>query len=358
MAGFWFFAYNTDMQWTKWDTSTRIIAKVIVAGLGLAFLWVTRDIIIILLLAVVFASAMEPLVGYLKIRRVPRAVSVLAVYILVLGLIALIFSLLLPIVIQQVQLLSANLPQYTADFQSQYPSLHNLIGNIDLSQAISQLLSEVTNNTSVYSQTLGIVNSLFSGITVLVVSFYLVAQQESMLDFVNSVVPAPQRKFTLDLIKKIQKRMGFWIIGQIVLSCSIFILTFVGLTALGVKYALFLALLAGIMEIVPYIGPFLSAVPAVFFAAVQSPPLAILVVVLYIVVQKLEGYVLVPKIMQKATGTSPLLVLIALLVGFKLAGVLGLLLAIPLVSVITLLVDEFSNNYPSTKEVAIDGDEI
>jgi predicted PurR-regulated permease PerM len=349
MAGFLFFNYNTGMQWSKWDPSTRVIAKVILAGLGLAFLWVTRDIIIILLLAVVLASAMEPLVGYLKIKRVPRAVTVLAVYILVLGIIALVFSLLLPVVVQQIQLLSQNLPQYTAEFETQYPALHNLIGNVDLTEIVSQVLGEITHNSSVYSQTLGVVTSLFSGITVLVVSFYLVAQQQGMLDFVNSVVPAPQRKFTLDLIRKIQARMGFWIIGQLFLSVCIFTLTFLGLTALGVKYALFLALLAGLLEIVPYIGPFLSAVPAVFFAMVQSPPLAIAVVALYIVVQKLEGYVLVPKIMQKATGTSPLLVLLALLVGFKLAGVLGLLLAIPLVSVITLLVDEFSNNYPSTK---------
>ncbi len=339
------------MQWTKWDPSTRVIAKVILAVLGVAFLWVTRDIIIILLLSVVLASAMEPLVGYLKIKRVPRSVSVLTVYIVVLGIVAVVFSLLLPVVLEQIKLLSFNLPEYTKAFQAQYPAIHNLFGNVDLTQIMSQLFSEVTHNSSVYSQTLGFVNSVFSGITVLVVSFYLVAQQQGMIDFVNAVVPAPQRKFTLNLIRKIQNRMGFWIIGQIILSICIFVLTYLGLTALGVKYALFLALLAGIMEIVPYIGPFLSAVPAVFFAMVQSPPLAIAVIVLYIVIQKVEGYVLVPKIMQRAVGTSPLLVLIALLVGYKLAGVLGLLLAIPMVSVITLLVEEFSKNYPNTKNV-------
>jgi predicted PurR-regulated permease PerM len=341
------------MQWTK-DPATRVIAKVILAGLGLAFLWVTREIVIILLLAVVFASAMEPLVGYLHIKRVPRAVSVLAVYVLVLAIIGAILALLAPIIVHQFQLLSQNLPTYSSSLESQYPAIKSVLGNANLTDIISQAFSALTNNSSVYSQTLGVVNVFFSVITVLVVSFYLVAQQQGMIDFVHSVVPKPQRKFTLDLIRKIQTRMGYWIIGQIVLSLSIFILTFIGLTALGVKYALFLALLAGIMEIVPYIGPFLSAIPAVFFALVQSPPLAILVIVLYIVVQKLEGYILVPKIMQRATGTSPLLVLIALLVGFKLVGVLGLLLAIPVVSVITLLIDEFSNNYPSTTAIDID----
>jgi predicted PurR-regulated permease PerM len=104
---------------------------------------------------------------------------------------------------------------------------------------------------------------------------------------------------------------------------------------------LFLALLAGLLEVVPYIGPFLSAVPAVFFAFIQNPPLALAVAILYLIVQKIEGYVLVPKVMEKTVGTSPLVVLVALLIGFKLAGIVGLLIAVPLVSAITVIVNEF-----------------
>jgi len=111
-----------------------------------------------------------------------------------------------------------------------------------------------------------------------------------------------------------------------------------------VKYALFLALLAGLLEVIPYIGPIISAIPAIFFALGQSPALAVVVLVLYIVVQKTEGYLLVPKVMERTVGTSPLLVLISLLVGLKLAGVMGLLLAVPLVSAITLVVSELSAN--------------
>jgi predicted PurR-regulated permease PerM len=111
-----------------------------------------------------------------------------------------------------------------------------------------------------------------------------------------------------------------------------------------VEYALVLALIAGLLEVVPYIGPFVSAMPAIFFALIQSPPLVIGVIILYILIQKTEGYVLVPKIMEKTVGTSPLVVLLALLIGFKLAGILGVLLAVPLTGAITVIIQEFFQN--------------
>mgnify|MGYP003395481799 CR=1 FL=1 len=172
-----------------------------------------------------------------------------------------------------------------------------------------------------------------------------------MMDFIKSLVPKKHQEFTMSLVRKIQRRMGLWVIGQMILSLCIFALTYVGLTLLGVKYALFLALLAGLLEVVPYIGPFLSAIPAIFFALIQSPALAVAVAALYVLVQKTEGYFLVPKIMEKTDGTSPLLVLLSLLVGFKLAGIFGLLLAVPLAGAITLIVAELTANQAMQKSL-------
>ncbi|MDQ3018308.1 MAG: AI-2E family transporter, partial [bacterium] len=97
---------------------------------------------------------------------------------------------------------------------------------------------------------------------------------------------------------------------------------------------------AGLFEVIPYVGPFLSAVPAVFFALIQSPPLVIAVIILYVLIQKTEGYILVPKVMEKTVGTSPLVVLLSLLIGFKIAGILGLLLAVPLAGAVTVVLKE------------------
>jgi len=332
------------MRWSTLEPSTKVILKVIAALLLVTILWVIRDLVVALLLAVVLASAIEPLAAYLQKKRIPRVVSVLAVYILVLAIIAFILILIVPVVVDQLSVLGANLPQYSEQLQHQFPLINTFLGNANLSDVIRHSLAPTLGGESVVSRTVGLFNGLFLVITILVVSFYLVAEQKGMLEFIRSLVPPRHQQFTMQLVRKIQVRMGRWVIGQFILSCVIFSLTFIGLTLLGVKYALFLALLAGLLEMIPYMGPIISAIPAIFFALLQSPALALAVVVLYIVVQKSESYLLVPKVMERTVGTSPLLVLISLLVGLKLAGVMGVLLAVPVVSAITLVVSELSAN--------------
>jgi predicted PurR-regulated permease PerM len=172
-----------------------------------------------------------------------------------------------------------------------------------------------------------------------------------MKKFISDLVPPANQSVVISLINKIQRKMGMWVVGQMILSIFIFALTYIGLTILGVENALFLAVLAGLFEVIPYVGPFLSAIPAVFFALIQNPPLVIAVILLYVLIQKTEGYVLVPKVMEKTVGTSPLVVLLALLIGFKVAGILGLLLAVPLAGAVTVVIQEFFHNKPVQPDV-------
>ncbi len=325
----------------KLETSTKIILKVIGLVLALAFLWTIRDVVIILLLAIVLASALEPLVDYLNRKKIPRAVSVLAVYILAFALVGIVVWLLVPPLVGQFNNLLTNLPDLTRQLQERMPNLNLIFGKIDLKSIGQQLVNVTAGEGTIFTRTVGVFNGLFTVITVLVISFYLVATEKGMKKLIKDLVPAPYEDFATNLVEKIQKKMGLWVLGQLILSLFIFALTFIGLSLLGVKYALFLALLAGLLEIVPYIGPFLSAVPAIFVALVQSPPLAVFVILLYIIIQKTEGYVLVPKIMEKTIGTSPLVVLLSLLIGFKLAGILGLLLAVPLAGAAMVVIHEY-----------------
>lgn len=329
------------MRFYELENSTQIILKVILAGLVLVFLWMVRDIIAILLVSVIFASAMEPMVDYFKEHKVPRAVSVLTVYFLVLGIAGLIIYLIIPPFINEFKALKDTLPAYSQQFANRFSG--GIFGDVSLGTVL-QGAFEQAGSKGFVSQTVGAFSGLLTIFPVLVISFYLVAEEEGMKKFIRTLLPAHHHSFTLGLIEKIQKKMGHWILGQAILSFSIFAATFIGLTLMGVKYALFLALLAGLLELVPYIGPFLSAVPAVFFAFFQSPTLAFWVFILYVVIQKLENYVLVPKVMEKTVGTSPLVVLLSLLVGFKLAGILGLLVAVPVVSALNVIIAEFAEN--------------
>lgn len=341
------------MKFSELEYSTKVILKVVFVVLALAFIWAIREVIAIFLLAVVLASALDPLADYLHTRKIPRAVSVLAVYVIVFGVVGLVLVTIAPSLVTQFHLLSSNFPEYLAELHARYPSFASILPGSSLGEIVSGVLTG-NGGGSVFTRTLGVFNGLLGFVTVLVVSFYLVAsQQKGMKELIRSVVPAGQRELTMGLVEKIQKKMGLWVLGQIILSIAIFILTFVGLTLLNVKYALVLALIAGLLEVVPYIGPIVSAVPALFFALIQSPALGIGVIVLYIIIQKTEGYILVPKIMHKTVGVSPLVVILALLTGFKLAGIVGLLLAVPIAAAATVLIDEFSGGSSEPKPTTL-----
>ncbi len=330
------------MKFRELEYSTQVILKIVLVVLSLAFLWAVRDILTLFLLAVVFASAMDPLADYLHKRKIPRGVSVLALYILVLGIIALVVSTIIPPVIEQFRLLAAHFPEYLADFQAKYPFFNSVVGDVSGSQIFHSIVGGDGGGT-VVSRTVSVFSGAVGFITVMVVSFYLVvADQNGMKELIRPLVPVARRDLVMHVINKIQRKMGLWVLGQLLLSISIFVLTYVGLSILGIRYALVLALLAGLFEVVPYIGPILSAVPAFFFALIQNPALAFGIIILYIIIQKTEGYVLVPKIMHKTVGTSPLVVLLSLLIGFKLAGIVGLLLAVPVAGAVLVLIEEFT----------------
>ncbi len=330
------------MKFAEFEYSTQVILKVVFVVLALAFIWVIREIIAVFLLAVILAAALDPLADYFHKRKVPRAASVFVVYAVVLGLLALIVFSIFPAVSEQAQILGQNIPQYTTALEAQYPFLHGLLADVT-SQQLLQGLFGGGESGAVVGGTIGFFNGVFAFVTVLVVSFYLVvADQKGMKELIRPLVPVQYHERAMLLVSRIQKKMGLWVLGQLILSVSIFVLTYIGLRILGIQYALVLALLAGMFEIVPYMGPILSAVPAFLFALVQSPALALGVVVLYIIVQKIEGYALVPKVMHKTVGVSPLVVLLALLIGFKLAGIIGLLLAVPLASAAMVVIQEFT----------------
>ena len=148
----------------------------------------------------------------------------------------------------------------------------------------------------------------------------------------------------MDVFNRMQKKLGLWLRGQLILCLVIFILTYIGLLILGVKYALIIAVIAGLTEFIPYLGPVLGAIPAVFIAFTQSPTLALFTAILYIIIQQIENNFLVPKIMQKAVGLNPIVSIVAIMIGFSVGGVVGALLSIPVATAGTVLVEDMLHN--------------
>ena len=183
---------------------------------------------------------------------------------------------------------------------------------------------------SVFSTVKGFFGGLAALFIILVLAFYMVVEQEKVRNYFKSLAPIEYQPYMAHLMKKMSLKMGEWLRGQIILGVIVGVAAYIGLSLLGVPYALLLALIAGVLEVVPYVGPILSLVPAVIIGLAQSPMIGLGVVALYLGIQQVENHVLVPKIMQKVTGLNPIISILAILIGLKAAGLVGIIFSIPL----------------------------
>ncbi len=332
------------------DISTLTILKVVFIVLLLWLLWTIRSVVLLFLISIIISSAIDPVADFLRKRRIPRALSVLLVYALFLGLLALVGFLMVPPITQQFEQISKT--DLYDRFVSQVGVYRENLTHSEWGRALNDSIKDFagTLGGTLFQTTKGVVTGIVGVITVLTISFYLTAEENGMKNFIKHLAPYKHQVYVMGLVNKIQRKVGAWVLGQIILSVVIFGLTFIGLTVLKVEYALVLALIAGILELVPYIGPFIAAIPATLFAFLQNPPLAIAVIILYLVIQQLENHIIVPVVMSKSVGLNPVLVILAVLVGGTLAGIMGALIAIPVVSGISVFVADMmeSNDEPVT----------
>ncbi|MBI4363636.1 MAG: AI-2E family transporter [Candidatus Doudnabacteria bacterium] len=322
------------------EISTLSILKVLFILLLAWFLFAIRDILLLFLISIIIASAIDPLADFLYKRRVPRALSVLFVYVLFFGILALVVALLVPPISAEFKQIAES--NFYETFVSKIGIYKDTLANSEFGSTIVNSLRDFAKNFSgtIFQTTRGVFNGAVSVITVLAVSFYLTVEENGMKNLIKHLTPYKHQAYAAKLITKIQKKIGAWVLGQFILSVVIFGLTFIGLTLLKVEFALVLALIAGLFEIIPYIGPFLSLIPAVFFAFIQNPPLAVAVIILYIIIQQLENHIIVPVVMSKSVGLNPVIVILGILIGGTLGGIIGAVIAIPVLSGISVFLSD------------------
>lgn len=313
------------------EISHRTIVFIISFLLGLWVLWQIKTVLIVLFFAFLVATALRPLADRLSQFKIPRAVSILLIYVLVLGSIIGVFASIIPPLFDQTRSLVDILPKYLNQFGIQ---------NIDEKGIASQLTNIGQLPVDVIRFATGVLSNIFVVFAVLVLAFYIILEHAT-LDRRLSVFFGDDAVRARNFLHKLEDRLGRWIRGELVLMTIIAVITYIGLRLLGIQFALPLALLAGILEIVPNVGPIISAVPAIVVGFTISPVIGIAVMAFYFLVQQIENGVIVPKIMQASVGLSPLVTLMALGVGAELGGILGAVLAVPLLLVIRVVLEEF-----------------
>lgn len=316
-------------------SSGTILRTLLFAGLAV-LVYKLLHVLLVLLTAVVIASAIEPGVSALEKYRIPRVLSVIAIYISILAGFVLFIIFFLPPIISNVSDLITQAPDYIRSLQLEGSILADGAGAVtdplSLSEIISRLREVSIQNTQ---DIFGVVSSVFGGVVnfllIVVLSFYLAVRKNGVRDFIQLVVPVNHEEYVIDLWERTRIKIGQWLQGQFVLMLVVGLLAYLGLAILSVPNAGLLAIIAGVFEIIPIFGPILSAIPAIAFAALSGGlSLALLTAGLFVIIQQIENNIVHPLVFNQIVGLSPVVVILAIIIGGQLAGFLGVLLAVPL----------------------------
>jgi len=323
--------------------------KAILLVLLVVLLYFLRDIVMIVLTAIVIASSVEPGIQALIRRKLSRLLSVVLVYTGIAAVFLGIIFLFIPPVLGDTagllngipaQLSAINISEATHGLLP-FGSVGEALSSADILKNISKALGDSTGGA------LTALSAVFGGVAsfvlIMVFAIYFSVQETGVDDFLRVVTPVKHQVYVLNLWKRSQDKIGKWMQGQVILALIVGVLLYLGLTILGVPYALLLAVIAALFELIPIFGQFIAAIPAVLIAfGAGGVTEALLVIGLYLVVQQFESHLIYPIVVKKVVGIPPLLVILALLVGYKLLGFLGVLISVPIAGAIQELVSDIN----------------
>lgn len=319
----------------KIEITARTIIFTILFLLSLKFVWLIKDLIFSLFIAFIIMSALRPFVNFLSTKTLPRGLSAFIVYFVFLGLFIKVITIAVPPLLIESAHLARNLPGI---IESVVPNSSTLLNLDSLVSYLPNITDQFINIVrSVFSNTVFLISTIFFG-------FYFLVEEDIIKKFMMRFSDQENARKIAAVFEKAEKRMSAWFWGELVLMTVVGTMTFIGLNLIGMRYVLPLAVLAGLLEAIPNLGPVISMVPAVLIGFSTSYILGFSAVALYFIVQQLENNLIVPIIMKKAVGLNPIVTLIALIVGAKIGGVLGVLLAIPSTLSLETILTEFIGN--------------
>ncbi len=330
------------------EISTFSFVKLVLIIVFAVLMYLLRDVLAILALGIILAAAITPFGNWLDKRKFPRLLGIFLLYLIVLGLVIFLVSLVIPIISEDIGQLAQNIPVL----------LEKISGTFEIAEESSprfyDVVTEVQNVLSTFAVSLqqssqqgfSLVIGLFGGIISFIwrilISFYLSVMRGGIDMFLKAITPRKYEAYVVDLWERTENKLGRWLQGQLLLSLLIGLAVYIGLSLLDVRFALIFALLAMVLELVPNVGPIIAAIPAVAIAFMQSPALGLWVVLLYVAIQQAENHILVPVVLGKTVGLNPVVVVIALLAGAKLGGIIGLILAVPIAAIVVEILDDIA----------------
>jgi predicted PurR-regulated permease PerM len=363
-------------------SSSTVIKSIVI--LVLAFLlYKMLDLVLVVLTAVVIASAVEPITKWSARYKIKRIFSVLATYVVIILVFAGLLYFFIPPVLDEAANLLSDAPKYLDTLtlwnplnDTQVSDTGKVVSGISQGlnggkgilegisdgtlkpSALSDLVGQfraLTSNTS--DGLIRIASSIFGGalsfILMIVLSFYLAVQENGVEKFLRIITPIKNETYIIDLWKRSQRKIGYWMQGQLLLGVLVGVLVYLGLMIFGIKNALILAVFAGALEIIPIFGPIVAAVPAILFGYIDGGlTMGLLILGLFVIIQQFENHLIYPLVVKKIVGISPIIVILSLIIGAKLAGFLGIILSVPITSAIMEFIDDVQRDKNATVDKA------
>jgi len=313
----------------KFEISWASLWKIFFMAALVSALFLAREALVVLFVAIIISSALDGIVSWLQRKKIPRILGTIFIFLAALAVFALLLYAIVPTIIYELQNFLKNVSNIELPIFGQF----DIFKIIDVDKYINNLGSLANIIFSGGGSFINFATAAFGNLTmvviIFVISLYLTINQYGVESFLRAILPVTHEEHVVKIYLRVRKKLGLWLQGQIVLMLLIGVMTFFGLWALGVKYALLIAILSAILEILPLVGPLLTGAIAFLMIFPQSWVLAFYSIIIFLVVHQIENHILVPLVMKKTVGVSPVVVIFSLLAGAQIAGFVGVILAVP-----------------------------
>ena len=323
------------------DISWGTIFKIAAIALFFYIIYLVRDILVLSVFALIISILFNPIIDFLQKRRIPRALAVVLVYVGIFGLIAFLLYSLASLFIIEIQKFSQVFPEY---FEKIAPPLKSL--GVKAFEDIESFIEFLNKSVeAIAASFLGAVSAIFGGIFatiyVVTIAIFLSLEEKGVEKTLALLFPKKYEAYILNLWERCQKKVSGWFLSRVLASVFVGGFSYVAFLILNVKYPLTFGLLAGVLNFIPIIGPIIAGIIIFITVALDSTLRAILAVVVFTLIQQIENNILTPLLTKRFVDISPVIVLISLVVGGKLLGILGALLAIPLAGILSEFLKDF-----------------
>lgn len=327
------------------EVGTKVLLRAALLLAVAYVIYLLRDVVILVLLAVLTAAALVPAIARLQRFGLSRTAAVIISYSFLFFIGVVLLAVFFPLFFSEIKQFLQNWPEYTKRLDAFMNGIETYSRSIGIEWSKDEFSQGIEENISqwfsqIFSTTVNVFQGFIHFIGYFFLALYLSLEEKGIEKFFLLMTPKEYHAQALSIANRMQGKVSQWLFGQMLLMLIAFAIYYIGLSLIGVPYALAIALFGGLMEMLPYVGPILAAIPAIVIGLLSSPVLGASALAFYIVAHQVEAHIVAPQVMKHSAGLNPVALIVAILIGLELGGPLGIVLAVPITMILSVFVED------------------